>query len=157
MTGTSHHYRSHVIWTGNTGAGTGRYADYGRQHRIDIANKATLIGSADPAFRGDGTLHNPEDLFVSAIASCHMLTYLALCARRGVIVSAYEDRAEAVLTLDSTGGGRFESVSLHPVVTVARAEDIDLAMRLHQAAHDHCFIGASCSTPIHCAPRVGIA
>lgn len=157
MTGKSHPYRAHIVWTGNRGSGTERYADYGREHRIEIADKATLTGSADPVFRGDGTLHNPEDLFLSAISACHMLTYLALCARRGVVVSAYEDHAEGVLTMDSTGGGRFESVTLHPAVTLLRAEDLDLTMQLHEAAHGLCFIGASCSTPIHCVPSAGIA
>ncbi len=153
----SHLYSSRVTWVGNTGAGTQSYAGYARDYCVEIAAKPVLAGSADPAFRGDANLHNPEDLFLSAIAACHMLTYLALCAGRGVVVSAYEDHAEGLLSVESDGGGRFERILLRPGVTITRAENADLAMQLHQAAHALCFIGNSCSTPIQHEARVRIA
>ena len=79
-----HTYQARLTWDGNLGRGTSSYASYGREHHIDVEGKAALLGSADPMFRGTADRHNPEDLFLASIAACHMLSYLALCARRGV-------------------------------------------------------------------------
>ncbi|MCW0465279.1 OsmC family protein [Xanthomonas sacchari] len=94
MTDTLHHYTSHLHWIGNRGGGTVDYSDYGRDYALTVPGKPTLTGSADPLFLGDPALHNPEDLFVGALAACHMLTYLALCAHTGIQVLAYEDQAQ---------------------------------------------------------------
>jgi organic hydroperoxide reductase OsmC/OhrA len=143
-----HAYTARVVWEGNTGEGTARYAGYGREYRVVIAGKPDLAGSADAAFRGDAGLHNPEDLFLSSISACHMLFYLALCAREGVRVTAYEDEARGVMRVRADGGGRFESVTLHPRVTLADAEHVGMAERLHERAHALCFIANSCGFPI---------
>jgi organic hydroperoxide reductase OsmC/OhrA len=143
----SHEYKSHLVWDGNRGEGTATYAGYGRDYRIVIDGKPELHGTANPAFRGDATKHDPEDLFLAAISSCHMLSYLALCARGGINVVAYEDHASGTLVLSNSGGGRFEEVTLHPVVTIAGG-DIERARALHDKAHELCFIANSCSVPI---------
>lgn len=151
MKNREHHYEAHLVWEGNLGAGTADYATYGRQHRVRFAGKPDLGLSADPAFRGDPAMQNPEDLLVAAISSCHMLSYLALCAKHGVVVLAYEDRAAGVMREDGRGGGRFEEVLLSPKVTLAAdAGDaaLELAHALHEPAHEQCFIAASCSVPI---------
>jgi len=156
-----HSYEAALTWTGNQGTGTSDYRSYGRSYTVSVAGKPELRGSADPAFRGDAALHNPEDLFVAAIAGCHMLSYLSLCARRGIRVIAYEDRASGVLTLEG-GGGRFTDVELNPVVTVAGGAeggdaggaDLELAERLHETAHEQCFIASSVSVPIRCTPTI---
>lgn len=150
-----HLYESRLTWTGNTGAGTSAYDRYGRSYRISIDGKPDLNGSADPAFRGDAAVHNPEDHFLAAIAGCHMLSYLALCARRGVNVTAYEDTARGVLRL-SGGGGAFERVTLAPVVTIADAEQFDLARELHDEAAECCFIANSCRVRIHHEPEIRV-
>ena len=77
----AHDYKAHLVWDGNLGTGTTSYTGYGRKYRLQIDGKPELVGSADPMFRGDGNVYNPEDLFVAALSSCHLLSYLALCAR----------------------------------------------------------------------------
>lgn len=144
-----HHYATQLTWDGNRGDGTATYAGYGRQYRIAIAGKPELHGTADAAFRGEADKHNPEDFFLAAISSCHMLSYLALCARAGISVVAYEDAATATMQEDGAGGGRFTEVVLHPKVTIADAAHIDRAKELHDRAHELCFIASSCSVPIH--------
>lgn len=144
----SHEYLARVIWDGNQGQGTSTYTSYGRQYRIQVDGKPELAGSADPAFRGEADRHNPEDLFLAAISACHMLTYLALCARRGIRVVAYEDDARGTMSFDARGGGRFEEVTLHPRVMIADAKDRAAAAELHENAHRLCFIANSCSVPI---------
>ena len=143
----SHEYHTHIIWNGNLGDGTSSYAAYGRQYRIVIDGKPELAGSANPAFRGEPGKHDPEDLFLAAVASCHMLSYLALCARGGIRVVGYEDEASGTLVLNASGGGRFEEITLHPTVTIAEG-DAAHAAKLHETAHELCFIASSCSVPI---------
>lgn len=148
MTGKEHEYVSRLTWEGNRGEGTASYERYGRAYRIEIEGKPDFRGSSDPMFRGDGGLHNPEDLFLMAISSCHMLSYLALCARNGVNVTAYEDEARGTLRFDGNGGGRFTEVTLAPCVTIAAESDLALAQQLHAAAHETCYVASSCNTPI---------
>jgi organic hydroperoxide reductase OsmC/OhrA len=143
-----HEYKAHLTWEGNHGQGTAIYADYGRQYRVSIAGKPDLAGSADPAFRGDPEKHNPEDLLLAAVSSCHMLSYLALCARARIAVVAYEDQAVGTMTLEANGGGRFVEVILRPVVTLAPGSDVTRAERFHETAHSLCFIANSCNFPI---------
>ena len=152
-----HAYSAHIIWDGNNGDGTSSYTSYGRQYRVAIAGKPDLDASADPMFRGEREKHNPEDLFVASISACHMLTYLALCARKGIRVVAYEDDALGTMSLDSRGGGRFEKVTLHPRVSIADAKDIETAKALHRTAHEQCFIANSCSVPIANEPTVQVS
>jgi organic hydroperoxide reductase OsmC/OhrA len=151
-----HRYALALTWEGNEGTGTAEYARYGRQYRVRIPEKPDLLGSADPAFRGDGRLHNPEDLLVAALAGCHMLSYLALCARAGVRVTSYADETEGVLTLRPDGGGSFEEVVLHPRVTVAPGSDVALAESLHARAAAQCFIAGSCNFPVRHLPEVRV-
>ena len=151
---SAHRYAARLIWDGNAGAGTSSYAAYGRGYRILVAGKPDLCGSAHPAFRGDAGYHDPEDLLLAAASACHMLAYLALCARAGVHVVAYEDRPEGILTLEPGGGGRFTDILLRPVVTVADPAHTDRAADLHHAAHRSCFIANSCSVPIRHHPLI---
>lgn len=149
-----HVYRARLVWEGGGDTGTINYEDYGRQFRQLVAGKEDLLGSADPAFRGDASKHNPEDLFLCSIASCHMLSYLALCARAGVQVVAYTDEPIGRMALTPDGGGRFEEVTLYPVATVVDSSHAELAMKLHDRAHELCFIASSCNFPIRHEPRV---
>lgn len=153
----THGYRSRLTWNGNLGAGTATYAGYGRDYTVLIDGKPDMVGSADPMFRGNPALPNPEDLFVAAISSCHMLSYLALCARKGISVVAYEDNASGTLVFTADGGGSFEHVTLKPQVTIADAEHESAALALHDDAHRVCYIASSCSTPIHHLPTIRIA
>ena len=144
-----HLYHLNLLWEGDPAEGTSSYPVYGRGYRIQVEGKPELAGSADPAFRGDPARHNPEDLLLAALSACHMLSYLALCARAGVRVLEYRDQADAVLRFNAAGGGRFQEATLHPWVRVAGPEQVPLARELHSKAHEDCFIAASCNFPVH--------
>ena len=148
LTEHGHVYAARLVWDGNTGSGTAGYTTYEREYSVTVEGKPVLHGSADPVFRGAPDRHNPEEHFLIATAACHMLAYLALCARQGVRVLAYEDSATGTLTLNRNGGGRFSDVLLSPEVTIADDADADLARRLHDTAHEWCFLANSCSIPI---------
>jgi organic hydroperoxide reductase OsmC/OhrA len=146
-----HSYAITTTWTGNRGEGTASYNSYGRDHELATDGRPVLPASSDPAFRGDGSRWNPELLLVAALSDCHLLAYLHLCAVNGVVVTAYRD--EAVGTMEQVGaGGHFTEVVLRPQVTVAESSMVDAANRLHEAAHDSCFIASSVNFPVRTEP-----
>lgn len=148
-----HHYDILIKWTGNTGNGTSNYRDYKRDHSILSANKTEVFCSSDPAFRGDKTKYNPEELLVASISSCHMLWFLHLCAEEGVNVVDYKDNATGTMNELENGSGVFSVVTLHPVVTVTDTSMIAKANNLHQTAHKMCFIANSVNFPILHQPQ----
>jgi organic hydroperoxide reductase OsmC/OhrA len=147
-----HQYNATIKWTGNKGTGTDNYRNYERNHEINIENKPTIVGSSDAAFRGDKTKHNPEDLLLASLSSCHLLWYLHLCSDAGVIVIDYVDRATGIMLETSDGGGRFMEVTLHPIVTVTESAMIEKANALHTKANELCFIANSVNFPVHHQP-----
>jgi organic hydroperoxide reductase OsmC/OhrA len=138
-----HQYQATVRWTGNNGNGTQDYKAYERAHIISIQGKQDITGSSDPAFRGDKTKHNPEDLLVSALSSCHMLWYLHFCAVNGVVVTSYIDKATGTMAENEDGSGQFSQIVLHPEVTVKDKSMVAKANELHENAHHACFIARS--------------
>lgn len=148
----THRYHLTVTWTGNSGSGTANYQAYERSHTIQAKHKPAIAGSSDLAFRGDKTKYNPEELLVSALASCHMLWFLHLCADAGVTVLAYEDQATGTLTESTDGGGQFTSVTLNPTVTVRDPAMAAKTPELHQKASALCFIARSVNFSVHHIP-----
>lgn len=156
MSHQEHHYEVDVVWTGNRGRGTSGYTAYGRDHEISAAQAPTILGSSDPAFRGDPARWNPEQLQVSALSQCHMLWYLHLAASAGVVVTAYEDRASGVMIQDSSGGGQFQQVTLRPHVTITAESDPQEALAAHARVPEVCFIARSVNFPVHHEPVITI-
>jgi organic hydroperoxide reductase OsmC/OhrA len=144
-----HKYFSKVKWTGNKGQGTSGYSSYDRSHIISANGKADILGSSDPAFRGNATMYSPEDLFVASLATCHMLWYLHLCSDAGVVVVEYHDNASGTMQETANGGGYFSEVTLYPAVTVAHSSMIEKANALHEKANKQCFIANSCNFPVY--------
>ena len=131
-----HEYRVTVTWQGNAGTGTSGYRDYGRDHLISADGKPDILASADPAFRGDPTRWNPEDLFLASLSACHKLWYLHFCSVSGVIVTAYEDQAEGTMQMDESGGGRFTEIVLKPRVTIKAGTYPELALELEREGYE---------------------
>jgi len=145
----NHHYQTQLIWTGNRGTGTTSYRDYDRNYDILIKGKPVISGSSDPAFLGDPQRHNPEEQLVAALSSCHLLWYLHLCAKAGVVVTDYQDEASGTMIENEDGSGQFSEVTLRPQVTIREKEMIEKATELHDQAHQFCFIARSVNFPIH--------
>jgi organic hydroperoxide reductase OsmC/OhrA len=151
-----HHYAVTVSWTGNRGTGTSGYRDYGRDHDISAGELPVILGSSDPAFRGDKGRWNPELELLAALSQCHMLSYLHVCAVAGVVVTGYVDTAEGTMAEDGDGGGRFTEAVLRPQVTVAAPDMIDAAIALHDEASAKCFIAASVNFPVRHEPTATV-
>ena len=147
-----HNYRTTLKWTGNKGDGTLNYRAFERSFMISIENKPDILGSSDPAFRGDKTKYNPEEFMVASLSSCHMLWYLHLCSEAGIIVTDYFDNATGLMVETPNGGGRFTQVTLYPVVTVKEASMIKKANELHKKANELCFIANSVNFKVEHVP-----
>jgi len=152
MPSSQHCYEVRISWSGETRT----YESYSRNHTIAVAGKPVIEASSDAAFRGDPGLLTPEDMLLASLSSCHMLWYLHLCAVKGVVVTAYEDEAEATM-VEGPGGGRFTDVLLRPVVTITADSDEPLARTLHERAHAECFIANSVNFPVRHEPVINLA
>jgi organic hydroperoxide reductase OsmC/OhrA len=164
-----------VAWTGNRGSGTSGYREYDRDHEVTVSGTGDgvaagdgvgagaggrpepIAGSSDSAFRGDPGRWNPEQLLTAALAQCHMLSYLHLCAAAGIVVTKYTDDAHGTMTEATDGGGHFIEVVLRPRVTVASPDMIEKAAGLHREAHERCFIASSVNFPVRHEPVVRAA
>jgi organic hydroperoxide reductase OsmC/OhrA len=156
--GTAHH--AHVSWQRGDATFTDRR--YSRAHRWRFDGGVELRASSSPhvvpAPLSDPAAVDPEEAFIASLSSCHMLWFLDLAARAGVVIDRYEDHAQGLLIdralapLSDTGApGAGASLALHPVlgsitlsptVTLAPGSDAtpELLARLHHAAHERCFL-----------------
>jgi len=148
MSEKEHHYAVTVTWTGNTGEGTATPTSYVKNQDIVVEGKPVIHGSADPAFRGDASRYNAEDLLVAALSQCHLLWYLSTAAKKKVVVMGYVDHAEGTMEMNRDGSGQFTRVVLRPEITLAPGTDIDFADSLHHIAHEMCFIARSVNFPV---------
>ncbi len=105
-------------------------------------------------FGGDPTGYNPEELLMLALSQCHLLTYLAMAAKRGIRVLHYEDRAIGSLGKNADGRMQMVEVVLHPKVIVAQDTDLEEARALHARAHAACFIANSVNFEVRNEPEV---
>jgi organic hydroperoxide reductase OsmC/OhrA len=126
------------------------YDAYPRNHTIAFKDNPPLTFSAAPAYRGDPSKGDPEDMLVAALSSCHMLSFLAIAAKKRLIVEAYDD--EAVGFLENAGGKLWMTrVILRPKVRMdAPAETL---AEIHHLAHAACFIANSVKTDVTVEPR----
>lgn len=143
-----------IRWTGNLGEGTSTYRAYERSHEISARGKPTIPGSSDPAFRGDPSRYNPEELLVASMSACHMLWYLHLCANAKIVVVDYVDHASGTVAVTPEGGGCFTGVTLRPTVTIQQGGDPVLAEQLQKRSHELCFIANSVNFPVGCEPSI---
>ncbi|MBZ4035892.1 OsmC family protein [Flavobacterium sp. 17A] len=142
-----HLFKTQLNWTSKNIVDSSKRF-YSKTHQIDIEGKPILDISAAKAFKGDPELYNPEDLLLSSLVSCHMMSYLYVCSQNGIEVLSYSDNAEATLEVNPDGSGRFTEVRLNPKVTIVNSDKVDLALELHQKANQLCFIANSCNFPV---------
>ena len=141
------HFYATLVWSGGALGPTSSVERYSREFRAEFEGKPALRGSADPAFHGDPTLYNPEDLLLGSLAACHMLSYLAVCAHAGIAVSSYEDAAVATIARRDSKV-RFVDVLLRPKVVLEPGSDLEKARALHEKAHSICVVVNSVNFPV---------
>lgn len=144
----AHHYPLQLNWTGNTLDG-----NYNRKATVTTPGKHPLAVSSAPEYAGDAACWNPEDLLGSALATCHMLTFLALCAKVRIEVKGYEDRAVSVLdTVEKVTS--VTEIHLNPTIRVAPGTSVEKVVELFEKAHKYCFVANSIKTKVLMMPTV---
>jgi len=149
-----HRYRVQTEWSGSTGQG---YEEYGRGHVASAPPAGVEVQlSSDPAFLGDPSRLNPEQLVVMAASSCQLLSFLAAAARARVEVTAYRDEAEGLMPEDERPV-RITAITLRPTITVAPGTDEERVLHLVEVAHRQCFVANSLLSAIDVEPTVQVA
>lgn len=147
-----HHYLSNITWTGNTGEGTRTPRSYDRAHTIQVAGKPVIPGTSEVSIAGNKVRYNPEELLLSAISACHMLTYLYLCSQNNITIIAYTDKATGTMAETPDGGGHFTETVLKPEITISGSPNHALLQQLHHDANKQCYIASSCNFPVRHEP-----
>ena len=132
------------------------YDTYNRAHEILFKNgEIALAASSAPAFKGDAERVDPEEAFVASLSSCHMLTFLAICARKRLTVDSYDDEASGGLEKSDGGKLWMANVVLRPRVRFAPGTNVARPAldEIHHKSHEDCFIANSVKTKVTVAPR----
>jgi organic hydroperoxide reductase OsmC/OhrA len=126
---------------------------YSREHQWTFDGGVRVAGSSSPSVVplpwSSAAAVDPEEAYVAAIASCHMLSFLYIAAKAGFAISAYRDEAIGVMAKNERGRAWVSKVTLAPAITyVGKAPTADELAHLHHQAHDECFIANSVNTEI---------
>ncbi len=149
-----HHYQARCSWRGSTAGG---YGAYDRSHTGSCPPASPVLNlSSDPAFNGDPAKLDPEQLLVLAATSCQLLSFLSIAARAGVTVLAYDDDAEASMTVRRQPMA-LDSITLRPKISVTAGTDIDAVIAMVHEAHEECYIANSLRCDIAVVPEIAIA
>lgn len=152
-------YRAETVWTrGDASEADFLASRYSRRHALRFDGGAEVAGSSSPHSvplpYSDAAAVDPEEAFVSALSSCHMLFFLAFAAKRGFCIDRYVDAASGELGRDGAGKMSMTVVTLRPAVVFSgspRPSESDIAA-LHHAAHGACYIANSVKTELRIEP-----
>ncbi len=135
-----------IVW--NKSTESFNYNDYNREHDWHFDNDSIVKASASPKFKGKPEYVDPEEAFVAALSSCHMLTFLAICSRKNIVAKSYKDDAEGYLELNDEKKLVLTKVNLNPRVEFETDVDLDLLKEIHHQSHNDCFLANSVTTEI---------
>ncbi|HEY7043685.1 MAG TPA: OsmC family protein [Nocardioidaceae bacterium] len=125
------------------------YETYARDHEWRFENGLVVSASANPAYLGSASRVDPEEAFVAALSSCHMLTFLAIAARKRFVVDEYVDHAVGVLEKNADGRMAITRVTLHPEIGWSGdPPDAAALATMHRLSHEQCFIANSVTTDV---------
>jgi len=137
-----------IVWTRRSADFT--YMTYNREHDWRFKGGVVVTASAAPQYRGSPNCPDPEDAFVASLSSCHMLTFLAIAAKKGFVVDRYEDAAVGHMEKNAQGRLAVTRVELRPKIDFGggRAPDAATLSAMHDSAHHECFIANSVLTEV---------
>jgi organic hydroperoxide reductase OsmC/OhrA len=150
------HYTAGILWL----RGDQDFLDnrYSRRHLLRFDGGAEVAGSSSPHVvpvpGSDPSAVDPEEAFVASLASCHMLWFLSIAAKRGVRVDRYFDEAVGVMERGDRGRLWMSVVTLRPRVSFSgeRIPNFAEIEAMHHQAHEQCFIANSVKTDVRCEP-----
>ena len=126
-----------------------KYSPYPRDHTWMFEGGVRVSASAAPGYLGNPDYVDPEEAYVASLASCHMLTFLAIAARERLVVDRYRDAAVGFIGRNADGKMTVTRVVLRPEVSFGSPEPSPEALeKLHEIAHEECFIANSVRTAV---------
>ena len=131
---------------------------YSRVHRVRFDGGVEIAGSSSPSVVrapfSDPAAVDPEESFVAALSTCHMLWFLDIACRAGWLVDDYRDDASGTMAANEQGRMAMTVVTLRPAVRFGGEKRPDAAeiARLHHQAHEECYIANSVKTEVRCEP-----
>lgn len=137
----SFHYQSGIQWL------------QGRRGVVSASARPSIVVSSPPEFKGEPGLWTPEELLISAINSCLLMTFLAYAQREELDLAAFDSAAEGLLEY-LEGKYRITEVVLKPNLTVNSEEDVLLARDVLERAHRDCFISNSVRATVNMVPQI---
>lgn len=146
----THIYKINLEWLGKLTIS--KRFKYDKTYQINFKNKPSITGSADPVFHGNADLYNPEEMLISALASCHMMSFFYLCSVHKIKIESYQDTPEGTLKINPNGSGQFEQVTLKPQIITN--EEKNKVQELFIKAKEYCFIARSCNFQILLEPSI---
>jgi len=141
-------HKARLTWT--RGETEFTYDTYPRDHEWLFEGGVRVPASATPEYLGNAERVDPEEAFVAALSSCHMLTFLAVAAKRRFVVDAYEDEAVGHLEKNEEGKLAITRVILHPKVMFGgdKQPTEEQIATMHKQSHEQCFIASSVKTAV---------
>ncbi|UIP28974.1 OsmC family protein [Photobacterium sp. TLY01] len=135
-----------VAWQGYSQPGEA----FSRDHQIQFGSGQALEASSAPDFKGSADKVNPEESLMAALSSCHMLTFLAIAHLKRLPVASYQDNVTAELGQNEAGKTKVAVIDLNPVITFVDGVEVspEVLEKMHQKAHDNCFIANSLNTTV---------
>jgi len=149
-------YKAVIVWSRNGVAFTDNR--YSRSHRWLLDGGIEVPASSSPHVvplpMSVAAAIDPEEAFVASLASCHMLWFLSIAARRGFVVDSYQDHAAGIIGKNAAGKLALTRVTLHPEAHFSGHEypTNDDVLAMHHEAHEQCFIANSVRTEVRCDP-----
>lgn len=146
-------HSARIAWS--RGSAPFDYETFSRDHTWSFEDGVTVPASSAPGFRGGDAAVDPEEALVAAVSACHMLTFLAIAAKKRIVVDRYEDDAVGTLEKNAEGRLAITRITLRPRVgfespAAVSPEELE---RVHHKAHENCFIANSVRTEITVTPR----
>ena len=130
------------------------YKNYDRTHSWKFEGGIVVKASAAPEYLGKKEFVNPEEAYAASLASCHMLTFLAIASMKKYTIDIYEDKAVAILEKNEKSRIAITKIYLRPKITFAgdNIPDKTIIDEMHHRAHTECFIANSVLTEIIIEP-----
>jgi organic hydroperoxide reductase OsmC/OhrA len=153
MTDT-HTFETTLAWPADAAQNLPPDPAFSRSSLLAAPGKPVIVASSPAVFGGDAARYNPEEMLMLSLSQCHLLTYLAIAAKKRMSVLKYEDRVTGTLGIGASGKMQMVDVLLRPRVTVAKGTSLANAQALHEKAHANCFIANSVNFTVRNEPSI---
>jgi len=150
----AHTFETTLAWPADPAQPLPPEANFSRNNVLAAAGKPAIPGSSPVVFGGDISRYNPEELLMLSLSECHMLTYLAIAAKKRMGILKYEDRVTGTLGPGPSGKTQMIDVLLRPRVTVAKGTNLEDAKVMHEKAHANCFMANSVNFSVRNEPEI---